>query len=359
MKRTTVYIIGFALLAVRLGFWLRHGGVRNDLGEAHDDNVGTISKANRSDSPASPAGSSAQGAISQPPLFRSTRYPPETTAEKAMWEWWRVMEKSDPKFEWKMTIEFYGRVVDQFGAAVDAATVNLEWNVVGGTTKQVVKTAADGSFSLQGARGKMLGVNILKEGYVYTAESHKSFEYAAFFQANFHVPNRAQPVVFRLQKLTGAEPMFKYIMNAEVAAGSVPVLLDVETGKLGADGDLSFSIAAGQNWGQNGPDFSVTITAMNGAAFAFSEDEFMFNAPETGYRNAANLNRLSTEPNYNRVQPYRFYVKTRSGKYAAVTGEITIREGLSEGKAGFHAITYHNPSGSRNLEFDHRKWLNR
>ena len=68
---------------------------------------------------------------------------------------------------------------------------------------------------------------------------------------------------------------------------------------------------------------------------------------------------LSTEPNYNRVQPYRFYVKTRSGKYAAVTGEITIREGLSEGKAGFHAIIYHNPSGSRNLEFDHRKWLNR
>jgi hypothetical protein len=101
------------------------------------------------------------------------------------------------------------------------------------------------------------------------------------------------------------------------------------------------------------------ITAMNGAAFAFSEEEFMFNAPETGYRNAVVFNRLSTEPNYSRVQPYRFYVKTRTGKYAAVTGEISIREGMSEGKAGFHAIIYHNPSGSRNLEFDHRKWLNR
>ena len=98
---------------------------------------------------------------------------------------------------------------------------------------------------------------------------------------------------------------------------------------------------------------------MNGAVFAFSEEEFVFNAPEAGYQTAAVFNKLASAPNYNRVQPYRFYVKTRSGKYAAVTGEITIREGLSEGKAGFHAIIYHNPSGSRNLEFDHRKWINR
>ena len=276
-----------------------------------------------------------------------------------MWDWWHAMEKADAKFEWKMPIEFFGRVVDQFGSAVDAATVNLEWNVVGGTTKDVVKTAADGSFTLKGARGKILGVNILKEGYLYTKESSKSFEYAAFFQENFHVPDLTQPVVFRLQKLMGAEPMLKYITNTEIAVRAETVLLNVETGKLGREGDLAFSVSVGSNRGRYGPDYTLTIRTLGSASFAFSEEEFMFNAPESGYRQEVVFNKLSSDPNYSLTQSYRFYVKTRSGKYAVVTGEITIREGLSEGKAGFHTIIYHNPSGSRNLEFDHRKWLNK
>lgn len=357
MKQKNIFVVGVALLAVTLGFWLWRGGLKKDFREVHADNGATASRASLP--PSEPSVAHAQGAISQPLLLKSTRYPPETPEEKALWDWWHAMEKSDPKFEWKMPIEFYGRVVDQFGAPVDSATVNLDWNVVGGTTKQVVKTAADGSFSLQGARGKTLGVNIVKEGYLNTEESHNSFEYAAFFQENFLVPDQARPVVFRLQKLMGAEPMLKYITNTEIAVRVEPVLLNVETGKLGSEGDLAFSVIVGSGRGQYGPDYTLTIRANGGASFALSDEEFMFNAPESGYRRVVVYNRLSSAPNYSLTQPYRFYVKTRSGKYASVTGEITIREGLSEGKAGFHAIIYHTPSGSRNLEFDHRKWLNR
>lgn len=356
MKRKIIFSL-VAVLAVLVGVWLWRPTSQPESSKPSGKSYVTPPKADRSQSAAVPP--TAQTAIPQPRLFKATRYPPETSEEKAMWDWWHAMEKSDPKFEWKMPIEFYGRVVDQFGAAVDAATVNLNWNVVGGTTKQVVKTAADGSFSLQGARGKILGVNILKEGYLYTEESSKSFEYAAFFQENFHVPDQAQPVVFRLQKLMGAEPMLKYITNTEIPVRVEPVLLNVETGKLGSEGDLAFNVSVGSNRGQYGPNFTLTIRALGGASFAFSEEEFIFNAPESGYRQEVVFNKLSSEPNYSRTQSYRIYVKTRSGKYAAVTGEITIREGLSEGKAGFHAIVYHNPSGSRNLEFDHRKWLNR
>ena len=275
-----------------------------------------------------------------------------------MWEWWRSMNKADPNFQWKMPIEFYGKIIDQFGESVAAATVDLTWTAVDDSHRTEILSDNDGNFQFSGVHGKTLGVSIRKVGYLPTKESGGGFEYAEFSNGRFHVPDRERPVVFRLQKLMGAEPMLKFITNAEVDVGPTPVVLNVETGKLGSGGDLSFNIITGAK-GQYGPDFTITITAMNGAAFAFSADEFMNSAPEGGYQTAVVFNKLSSEQGYNRVQPYRFYVKTRSRKYAAVDGDITIREGLSEGKAGFHAIVYLNPSGSRNLEFDHRNWLNR
>lgn len=351
--------IGLALVAVfavLVGIWLWRPTSQPDSGKQSGGTRATPPKADRLQSAA--VASAAQTAIPQPRLFKATRYPPETAEEKAMWEWWTAMDKVDPKFQWKMPIEFYGKVVDQFGESVSGATIRLTWTAIDDSHQTEILSGADGRFEFTGIRGKGLDASIRKEGYLPTGHSKGWFEYAAFFDEKFHVPSRENPVVFRLQKLTGAEPMLKFITNAEVDVGPSPVVLNVETGKLGTDGDLSFSILTGAK-GQYGPDFTITLTAVNGAAFAFSEEEFMSNAPEAGYQTAAVFNKLASAPNYNRVQPYRLYVKTRSGKYAAVTGEITIREGLSDGKAGFHAIVYHNPSGSRNLEFDHRKWINR
>jgi hypothetical protein len=355
VQRNIILTLG-AALAILLGAWLLRPARKNHS-EEHREKAATRSSANPTESTRNTI--IIQGANPRPRLFKATRYPPETFEEKAMWDWWRAMEKADPKFEWKMPIEFYGTVIDQHGEPIHNALVDYAWNVVGGTSHRKALTESNGQFSLTGERGKIFQVAVSKAGYLPTPESKKSFEYAAFFQENFHVPDPTRPVVFRLQKLMGAEPMLKFIANAEIDIAAAITILNVETGKLGPEGDLSFSIVKGPKRGQYGPDFSITITALNGAAFAFSEQEFMFRAPDGGYQSAAILSNSTSEPNYNRVQPYRFYVKTRSGKYAAVTGEITIREGLSEGKAGFHAIIYHNPSGSRNLEFDHRKWINR
>ena len=64
---------------------------------------------------------------SRPRLFKSTNYPPQTAEEKAQWDWWRAMRKTDPSFEWKMPIEFYGKVIDQFSNGVEGASVVLAW----------------------------------------------------------------------------------------------------------------------------------------------------------------------------------------------------------------------------------------
>jgi hypothetical protein len=356
VKKNHILLLAFLFVtAISIVFWLFFmGRKRPEKIEATQQTI-----ASQSERKGPTATASASSIVPpKPRLFRMKGYPPTTAEHKAMWDWWRAMEKADLKFQWKMPIEFYGVVVDQFGFPIDEATIHFAWTAIDDSHEIEVLSESNGSFEFIGRHGKALDVSVRKLGFLPTRESRHSFEYAAFFDDFFHVPDKNNPVVFRLQKLVGAEPMLKFITNSQVGIGPKQVVLNVETGKLGTDGDLSFSILTGAK-GRYGPDFTIMITAMNGAAFAFSEEEFMFNAPETGYRNAVVFNRLSTEPNYSRVQPYRFYVKTRTGKYAAVTGEISIREGMSEGKAGFHAIIYHNPSGSRNLEFDHRKWLNR
>jgi hypothetical protein len=358
MKRNGVLLVG-ALIAIVLGicWWLlasRRGAAETfrsgrPATQIADPSLDTKFQSDKADS----------RSIKQPRLFKSTRYPPQTPAEQELWEWWRAMNNSDPEFQWKMPIEFYGRVVDQFGEPVAGATVLLTWTAVDDAHRAEVDSDSRGRFELVGVRGKFLGVSIRKLGYLPTTRSGSGFEYAEFSSERFHVAVREEPVEFRLHKLLGADPMLKYITNREVVVGSDPIVLDVESGSIGTAGDLSFRITTGSLRGPSGPDFSIAVAAIDGAMLAATTDEFLFTAPEAGYSTSMVLRVTPSDPAYRRAQPYRFYVKTRSGKYAAVTGEITIREGLSEGMAGFHAIIFHNPSGSRNLEFDHRKWINR
>ena len=269
------------------------------------------------------------------------------------------MEKTDPKFQWKMPLELYGRVIDQFGEPVTDATVVFGWTVVGGGKEVRRTTGNDGRFELIGEKGKRLTVDILKRGYLPTKQSFQSFEYAAFFEDIFYVPDRNHPVVFRLQKLTGAEPMLKYLTNIEFTIGGAPVVLNVETGKIDETGDIAVTAAVVGDGSRNGPDYTITLRALNGAGFAFSDEEFMFLAPESGYRSEETFTQLTSRVGYNLVRTARFYVRTRSGKFAAVGLETTLYDWKNGGKAGFHTLVYYNPSGSRNLEFDQRKMINR
>jgi hypothetical protein len=83
------------------------------------------------------------------------------------WEWWKQMKKRDPKFEWKMPINFYGKVLDQANQPVHGASVRFQWTDMSaaGTTEKFTTTDAQGMFSLTGEKGKNLGVYVSKSGY--------------------------------------------------------------------------------------------------------------------------------------------------------------------------------------------------
>src|ERR1035437_3096764 len=179
---------------------------------------------------------------SRPRLFKSTNYPPQTAEEKAQWEWWRAMRKTDPSFEWKMPIEFYGKVIDQFSNGVAGATVDLGWTTVIGPSpdpERTIWSGPDGRFSITGIQGRRLTVSIRKEGYVYVGkDSIKSFEYAEFFDDLFHVPDPNNAVIFRLHKVMETEPLYLFGPSGMIVA-DIPLSIDVASGKIVENGDFT------------------------------------------------------------------------------------------------------------------------
>jgi uncharacterized GH25 family protein len=73
------------------------------------------------------------------------------------------MDKLDPDFQWKMPIEFYGKVVDQFDQPVAGAEVELNWTTVVGPIpdpKRIIFTDANGRFEVTGIQGKSLWIAV-------------------------------------------------------------------------------------------------------------------------------------------------------------------------------------------------------
>lgn len=368
-KRLTSYTI-LVVCVLLLGWWFLQGTTRHRIPIFVDQSVvpGLVSNPSASNVMSA---SSLTNVVSktvqlQTPygfrsvrLFKSTNYPPQTAEERAMWDWWDAMDKADPDFQWKMPIEFYGKVIDQFSQPVEGAKVVLNWTTVIGPVpdpKTIIFTDSNGRFELKGVQGKVLLVDVSKEGYDYNEKSQGDFEYASFYQENFHVPDPNTPVIFSLQKLMGAEPMYKYLSYGEIPLGGTPLVYNVEKGKITEPGDLAFSVLLGES-NRYGSDFSVTIQGLNGASCIFSSDEFLFQAPEMGYRGVLTIDHKLTASNYSPAQILRFYVRTGTGKYAAIDAKVSLLGDLSG--ANFRIIAYFNPSGSRNLEFDQNKWINR
>jgi hypothetical protein len=149
--------------------------------------------------------------IPRPKLFKSTRYPPETAEEIAMWDWWHAIQKADPDFQWKMIIDFYGRVIDQTGAPIKEARVHYKWTSLMGVMRPDgdpeadTTTDDDGRFKIGSMYGKRLIVQVSKELYEPTKKSSGAYEYAAFQDELFHVPDAGHPVEFVLTTDMGSQ----------------------------------------------------------------------------------------------------------------------------------------------------------
>ena len=280
---------------------------------------------------------------------------PTNAEEKAIWDWWFYTAKHDADFQWKTPIEFYGRVLDQHQQPVIGARVKVQWSTIGATPERDLLTDSDGKFHITGINGKGISAMVIcPPGYTSGQSGYQSFEYSAFWETRFHVPDQAKPVLFRLWRFADTEPMYFWDRLKKMTVDGQKVWFDTKTGKFGPTGDVAFSTKRGATYAPHQFDWSMTVETAPGGGLALSVDDLMFEAPEGGYQPSWTHELSGKEPSYTVDKGIRFYLKTSDGKYAAVKADIT-HMGVPE--AEVNVLAYVNPSGSRNLQYDAKKRL--
>jgi hypothetical protein len=255
------------------------------------------------------------------------------------WEWWKKMKKLDPKFEWKMPVNFYGKIIDQAAQPVQGAKIRFQWTdtSAAGTAEKFTESDAQGMFFLTGERGKNLGVYVSKDGYHAVHDGRGNFEYAAFFEPNFIEPDPNNPVVFQLIKKQEAQPLIKAereIRLPQIGSTTAVPLNDTTALEVSL---LANHIRPDQPW--------TMRVAVTGGGLQTAADEFPVEAPTDGYQSTVAIDRKSPKPSgwSGLYQGGVLYVKTAQGY-----GRVEIRMLAGDNRA--RVTTYLNPSGSRNLE---------
>ena len=273
----------------------------------------------------------------------------DQTKEEAVRIWLERLQ-TDHNADWKVPIEFYGKVVDQELKGIGNAKVHFRWTNLSahGTGQSDGVTDEQGLFHLSGVEGKRLSVQVEKEGY-YGSEgvSFKRFEFSNPGEDIYYEPNKNNPVIFLLHsKGRGAELTKRSIKVFLPGAGS-SATVDLLTGNIAPKGQLAV-----RTWKPWPPkpisphyDWKVELT-IAGGGFADAPEEFAFEAPEATYSPSFTVDMAANRGNsWNvSVEKTLYFIFGEPQRY----GRLTVR---TAGNSRYVFIDYVlNPSGSRNLE---------
>jgi hypothetical protein len=257
-------------------------------------------------------------------------------------------------------IEFYGRVIDQYGSPVAGAEIHgqviYNTGVTSGVSKPEAVANSDGYFEFKGLSGRTLDFNITKPGYQFTAEGD-AFDYTKLVpEEKRHHPNPKKPVVLKMWKLQGAEPLIYGSQTFDLPSDGSPLHIDLMTGKTAASGgDLIIILKHGrQPTGASITkyDWSVEVAVVNGGLVERDERvNNMYLAPMEGYLPLIGTEMSVMRSDWSRTYTRNFYLKTRVNIYSRVSFDLhTIPSG---GSSYISLKWWLNPKpGSRTLEYD-------
>lgn len=281
------------------------------------------------------------------------------------WEKWKLGRALDPAYEWKTPIEFYGMVLDESDKPVENAQVEIEWS---GTTelhrsesvgRRTQFSNAEGLFEITGIRGKMMLVDVKKDGYFKQKPPNNGrFEYAGFWEPTFIEPERDNPVVFRLIRRPEAEPTLRVgerlLLPPPIWSTHIDLL--AKPAETVQGGDMTLRILRPPNPGHRTPiDWELKIEGNGDTEFVESTDEFMLRAPVGGYKK--HLIKEYRQVKGSAESKIELYVRSRSRKfYAAVTFIVTPYYPMaSVDKACIIVDATVNPNDSPNVVYDPAK----
>jgi hypothetical protein len=264
------------------------------------------------------------------------------------WKEREVKRRIDPEYEWKMPINFFGRVVDENEQPVPSAKVELSWTDLSqaGSSQAQTTTDAQGFFSLLNQTGRHLEVRVSKDGYYTPKRQQISFDYAAFWEADYHVPDPNNPVLFHIRKKNQGEALRSGEIRPTMPADGTPMRFDLlNGGRLSPDGQLE--IAAVTNTEKYPPkifNWRATILVPGGGLIEHNA-EFPFEAPEDGYQPSVGFDMPTNAPDWKPLIEKSYFIEFGSPpRYGRI--QVQINGGSQKASVSYWV----NPSGSRNLE---------
>lgn len=257
-------------------------------------------------------------------------------------------------------ISFWGKVVDEKGNGVPAASVKLNANdnpnPMGSGSDYEKKTASDGSFAISGIHGIALSVEVSKPGYYPTKQSSGLVSYVIKGSSDIPVPTAYNPTIFVLKKKGEAAALLRVESSANVPKNGLPIELNLRTGKaVGVGlGDIEVECQIHDEGIDttvyNPYDWQCRISVQGGGLTERMET-LDFTAPEGGYRASDEIDMPKNATPWHPQLTKEYFVKLHDGTYARL--QIRIVTG---GSNYLRVTSYINPqTGSRNLEFDPTK----
>ena len=262
----------------------------------------------------------------------------------------------------RQAITFYGRVVDQHGNPLSGAKVRGNVKISRQWMEQkwdehYTTTDNDGRFQFTGLHGQEFVVSPSNEGYD-SKESSRNFAYSVLTpERERHRPDPSAPIVFRMWKLKGAEPLVHIeVDRVGVPVNGAPTSFDLLTGKkLPGGGDLVLKVGRQPEHIQRGQRFDwKAVIEVPCGGIAEMNDAYPNEAPADGYEAQFTIEMPANSKEWQSSVTRSFYVKARDGKlYARLTLRITAD--YEPPPTGVTLEAWVNPSGSRNLEYDPAK----
>lgn len=257
--------------------------------------------------------------------------------------------RQDHSYEWKLPINFYGRVVNESNEPIANADVHFGWNVV--DEKGIIydatadtKSDALGFFSLRDKKGDPLEVTVTKQGY-YPRNS--IFWYRP--DRGPFKPDQNNPVVFYLRKKgIGADLIHGLKAFGSRIDGTLSYVdLTESKNSFTPPGDLTVQFTRSEKNADRKFDWTFSLGVLGGGLIE-STDEFMFLAPEEGYQPTFEISYKAGDPDWVSQEKHKFYVKSQDGRHYARI-EITIIPDY--GNVAAYDLNWDlNPNSSRNLE---------
>ena len=153
-------------------------------------------------------------------------------------------------------------------------------------------------------------MRVSKEGYYTPKQQQISFDYAGFWEANYHNPDPHNPVVFHIRKKHHAEILSSGEIRPTIPPNGTPVRFDLlNGGKVSPDGQLE--IAAVTNTEKYPPrifNWRATISVPDGGLIEHNA-EFPFEAPESGYQPSVEFDMSTNVPDWKRLIEKSYFIE--------------------------------------------------